>query len=78
MRTFLRQLKPALLVALVFTVICGVVYPNIWSCLSDRTEVSVARSSSHVPICPASRARLIRRSPSARWMMWFSRLRFVC
>ena len=27
MRAFVRQLRPALLVALVFTVICGVIYP---------------------------------------------------
>src|SRR4051812_20706667 len=27
MRTFIRQLRPALLVAVVFTVICGVIYP---------------------------------------------------
>jgi len=29
MRVFLRQLRPALLVAIVFTVICGLVYPMV-------------------------------------------------
>ena len=29
MRAFLRQLRPALLVAVVFTVICGVIYPMV-------------------------------------------------
>lgn len=29
MRTFLRQLQPALLVAAVFTVICGLIYPMV-------------------------------------------------
>ena len=48
MRPFARQLRPALLVLLVFTVVCGVVYPLLTTLIgqvafADRADGSLIR-----------------------------------
>ena len=45
MRTFLRQLRPAILVAVVFTVICGLIYPMVATAIGQVAFTDKANGS---------------------------------